>query len=217
MQMQLASIPVLCEPPLAAMPQLSEKPHLGFATKKTTWKPAPNVCNFTVTLGLQVVVVENGVRKTYSARYYNAATGRFMSRDPFHGYIDKPATLHKYLYAGGDPVNGLDPSGWVTVTKPQGGLGGAIGEWAGIIQMISIRAFVIQTVTIPVYLASDKGMVMKLLIVTGASIAISESCELVAIANEMAEVTEQILNGGDYVTGPGMNCNAQPHPYDPPE
>jgi RHS repeat-associated protein len=138
------------------------------------------------------------------ARYYNAATGRFMSRDPFHGYIDKPATLHKYLYAGGDPVNGLDPSGWVTVTKPQGGLGGAIGEWAGIIQMISIRAFVIQTV-------------MKLLIVTGASIAISESCELVAIANEMAEVTEQILNGGDYVTGPGMNCNAQPHPYDPPE
>jgi len=80
--MQLASIPVLCEPPLAAMPQLSEKPHLGFATKKTAWNPAPNVCNFTVTLGLQVVMVENGVRKTYSARYYNPATGRFLSRDP---------------------------------------------------------------------------------------------------------------------------------------
>jgi RHS repeat-associated protein len=215
--MESAPIQALYEPPLAAKPQLREKPHQGPSSKNQAWHQGPSVCKFTVTLGLRATVVENGVGQTYSARYYNAATGRFMSRDPFHGYIDKPATLHKYLYAGGDPVNGLDPSGWVTVTKPQGGLGGAIGEWAGIIQMISIRAFVIQTVTIPVYLASDKGMVMKLLIVTGASIAISESCELVAIANEMAEVTEQILNGGDYVTGPGMNCNAQPHPYDPPE
>jgi len=114
MQMQLASNPVLCEPPLAAMPQLSEKPHLGFATKKTAWKPAPNVCNFTVTLGLQVVVSENGVRKTYSARYYNPNTGRFVSRDPEDpdmGRPNDPKTLHKYLYAGGDPVNGLDPSG----------------------------------------------------------------------------------------------------------
>jgi RHS repeat-associated protein len=111
MQMQLASNPVLSQPPLAAMPQLSEKPHLGFATKKTTWKPAPNVCNFTVTLGLQVVVVENGVRKTYSARYYNPNTGRFMSRDPYDGDAKIPATLHKYLYAGGDPVNLKDPTG----------------------------------------------------------------------------------------------------------
>ena len=111
MQMQLASNPVLCEPPLAAMQQLSEKPHLGFATKKTAWKPAPNVCNFTVTLGLQVAVVENGVRKTYSARFYNPNTGRFMSRDPEDGKAKIPATLHKYLYAGGDPVNRIDPRG----------------------------------------------------------------------------------------------------------
>jgi len=178
------------------------------ATREVSW--SPSFCSgeqYDPDLGLYYL----------RARYYNPNSGRFLSRDPLDGNAIDPASLHKYLYAGGDPVNGLDPSGWVTVTKPQGGLGGAIGEWAGIIQMISIRAFVIQTVTIPVYLASDKGMVMKLLIVTGASIAISESCELVAIANEMAEVTEQILNGGDYVTGPGMNCNAQPHPYDPPE
>jgi RHS repeat-associated protein len=111
MQMQLASIPVLSQPPLAAMPQLSEKPHQGFATKKTAWNPGPNVCNFTVTLGLQVAVVENGVRKTYSARYYNPATGRFMSRDPENGKAKDPKTLHKYLYASGDPVNRIDPSG----------------------------------------------------------------------------------------------------------
>jgi RHS repeat-associated protein len=111
MQMQLASIPALSQPPLAAMPQLSEKPHLGFATKKTTWNPGPNVCNFTVTLGLQVAVVENGVRKTYSARYYNPNTGRFMSRDPEDGDETDPKTLHKYVYANGDPVNAVDPTG----------------------------------------------------------------------------------------------------------
>ena len=45
------------------------------------------------------------------ARYYNPNTGRFLSRDPNAGYLDKPASLHKYLYANGDPVNGLDPTG----------------------------------------------------------------------------------------------------------
>jgi len=48
------------------------------------------------------------------ARYYNPATGRFMSRDPENpdmGRPNDPKTLHKYLYAGGDPVNAVDPTG----------------------------------------------------------------------------------------------------------
>ncbi len=45
------------------------------------------------------------------ARYYNAGTGRFMSRDPEDGKAFDPASLHKYLYAGGDPVNTIDPTG----------------------------------------------------------------------------------------------------------
>jgi RHS repeat-associated protein len=45
------------------------------------------------------------------ARYYNPATGRFMSRDPLDGNAIDPASLHKYLYADGDPVNAIDPSG----------------------------------------------------------------------------------------------------------
>ncbi len=45
------------------------------------------------------------------ARYYNPFTGRFMSRDPEDGKPWDPKTLHKYLYAGGDPVNGIDPRG----------------------------------------------------------------------------------------------------------
>jgi RHS repeat-associated protein len=45
------------------------------------------------------------------ARYYNPLTGRFMSRDPEEGNQSIPATLHKYLYVGGDPVNRIDPRG----------------------------------------------------------------------------------------------------------
>ncbi|HVU48663.1 MAG TPA: RHS repeat-associated core domain-containing protein [Terracidiphilus sp.] len=45
------------------------------------------------------------------ARYYNPFTGRFMSRDPESGNQFDPTTLHKYLYAGGDPVNLIDPTG----------------------------------------------------------------------------------------------------------
>jgi RHS repeat-associated protein len=45
------------------------------------------------------------------ARYYNPATGRFLSRDPEDGKPIDPRTLHKYLYANGDPVNMADPRG----------------------------------------------------------------------------------------------------------
>jgi RHS repeat-associated protein len=45
------------------------------------------------------------------ARYFNPLTGRFLTRDPEAGRIKIPSTLHKYLYAGGDPANKMDPSG----------------------------------------------------------------------------------------------------------
>jgi len=45
------------------------------------------------------------------ARYYNPQTDRFLSRDPNDGDPTDPKTLHKYLYASGDPVNRIDPRG----------------------------------------------------------------------------------------------------------
>jgi RHS repeat-associated protein len=45
------------------------------------------------------------------ARYYNPLTGRFMSRDPFGGYISIPFSQHAYNYAAANPVNWRDPSG----------------------------------------------------------------------------------------------------------
>jgi len=54
------------------------------------------------------------------ARYYDPATGRFVGRDPEDGIVTDPATLHKYVYAGGDPVNAIDPSGRATGTATWG-------------------------------------------------------------------------------------------------
>jgi RHS repeat-associated protein len=45
------------------------------------------------------------------ARYYNPATGRFLTRDPEAGNRIDPGTLHRYIYATADPINQIDPTG----------------------------------------------------------------------------------------------------------
>ncbi|MBU3978759.1 RHS repeat-associated core domain-containing protein [Patescibacteria group bacterium] len=45
------------------------------------------------------------------ARYYDPATGRFISRDPVKGTLTNPQTQNPYAYAGNDPINNSDPSG----------------------------------------------------------------------------------------------------------
>jgi RHS repeat-associated protein len=53
------------------------------------------------------------------ARYMDPAQGRFASLDPFAGFSSDPMSLHKYLYAHSDAVNGIDPSGLMTLTEIQ--------------------------------------------------------------------------------------------------
>ncbi|HTP09148.1 MAG TPA: RHS repeat-associated core domain-containing protein, partial [Anaerolineae bacterium] len=45
------------------------------------------------------------------ARWYDSATGRFTTRDPFPGFVVLPQTLHPYVYVGNNPVNLVDRSG----------------------------------------------------------------------------------------------------------
>ncbi len=45
------------------------------------------------------------------ARYYDPATGRFISRDPVKGYLQDPRTQNGYDYALNNPINLSDPSG----------------------------------------------------------------------------------------------------------
>jgi RHS repeat-associated protein len=45
------------------------------------------------------------------ARYLNTNTGRFHTQDTYEGRNGEPLTLHKYLYANGNPAMFTDPSG----------------------------------------------------------------------------------------------------------
>jgi RHS repeat-associated protein len=44
-------------------------------------------------------------------RYYNQTTGRFETSDPYEGDVDHPASLHRYVFTGDDPVDFVDPTG----------------------------------------------------------------------------------------------------------
>ena len=45
------------------------------------------------------------------ARLYKASAGRFQTLDPAMGNPGRPITLNRFLYANGDPLNLIDPSG----------------------------------------------------------------------------------------------------------
>ena len=169
--MQPAPSTSLAPPSIPAMRQLSEKPRQVFETRKTARKPGPSSCNFKVTLGLRATVVGNGVRETYSARYYNPATGRVLSRDPENGNRLSPASLRKYLYAGGDPVNSFDPSGRASILET-GSLDAVIGS-----------------VPVPALIALAGTAAENALLATGVSDAIA-GIQLAAEAGSYEEVID---------------------------
>ena len=49
------------------------------------------------------------------ARAYDPANGRFIGLDPFAGNMQDPQSLHKYAYVHGDPIQGIDPTGWAFI------------------------------------------------------------------------------------------------------
>jgi RHS repeat-associated protein len=67
------------------------------------------------------------------ARYYDPVTGRFNRLDPFFGNLNDPLSLHKYVYAHNDSINGIDPTGQYTIWSLLGGIfaGATIGATIG--------------------------------------------------------------------------------------
>ncbi|GAA4443172.1 hypothetical protein GCM10023156_00020 [Novipirellula rosea] len=49
------------------------------------------------------------------ARWYDASSAQWNRLDPFSGNMQDPQSLHKYAYVHGDPVQGTDPTGLVTL------------------------------------------------------------------------------------------------------
>lgn len=50
------------------------------------------------------------------ARYYDTDTGRFMTMDPFAGYLSEPEGLHRYAFAHGNPAGLHDATGMYAFT-----------------------------------------------------------------------------------------------------
>ena len=45
----------------------------------------------------------------------NPEIGRFVTTDPWEGNISEPISLHKYLYANGNPIDNVDLSGYFSI------------------------------------------------------------------------------------------------------
>ena len=64
---------------------------------------------------------DSGLDQYYlRARYYDQGVGRFSQMDAWMGRSQAPITLHKYLYANGDPGNSIDPSGRAAISEALG-------------------------------------------------------------------------------------------------
>jgi RHS repeat-associated protein len=58
------------------------------------------------------------------ARWLDISLGRFLNQDPYSGRPEYPMMLHKYVYAGNDPVNKVDPTGlFLTAAEAVASLG----------------------------------------------------------------------------------------------
>lgn len=73
-----------------------------------------------------------------NARFYDANTGRFLSQDAWTGDPAAPWTQHLYAYAGNNPINFIDPTGYFFEEilgiggDTLGDFGKAIDEWLGL-------------------------------------------------------------------------------------
>jgi RHS repeat-associated protein len=76
------------------------------------------------------------------ARYMNPSTGRFISADTYPGSINDPVSLHKYLYANGNPVMFSDPTGYKSLAETA-----AVTYIMGIINsMATLHPFIYRTI-----------------------------------------------------------------------
>ncbi len=48
------------------------------------------------------------------ARYYDPGVGRFVSKDQWGGHEQKPQTLNMFAYVTNNPINQIDPSGYLS-------------------------------------------------------------------------------------------------------
>ena len=71
----------------------------------------------------------------FRARYYDGSVGRFISPDPFPGFVGSPLTTNRYAYAGNNPLRYTDRTGYLF------GVDDAIAAGAGFIGGLASQYF----------------------------------------------------------------------------
>lgn len=85
------------------------------------------------------------------ARYLNPSSGRFWTLDTYEGRILEPLSLHKYLYANGNPISQNDPSGHNTTAVGQLVTVGMIATLATVTALLLVQTLPKIKVEITVY------------------------------------------------------------------
>ncbi|HWH93963.1 MAG TPA: RHS repeat-associated core domain-containing protein [Baekduia sp.] len=89
-------------------------------------KPSGSTGTATTPLGYTGQYTDSETGLVYlRARYYDPATGQFISRDPLAA-----ATRAPYAYAGGNPLNASDPTGLDLVSALASGISSVVPSWA---------------------------------------------------------------------------------------
>ncbi len=102
----------------------------------------------------------------FKARYYDSEIGRFLSADTVVADSSDPRTLNRYAFAGGNPIQFVDPSGnsfWSSVGDFFGSVGDAINsavDWVGehAIEILTVVVIVIVVVVVVVAIVATGGL-----------------------------------------------------------
>ncbi len=153
------------------------------------------------------------------ARWYNPVTGRFLSRDPEDGYVKDPVSLHKYLYANGDPVNLIDPRGRAAIlqfifTTPDvstdteiaaAALMHGAAQWVAVAQLYTGIAYLtVQDILLEVAAAETTGLLIKLIACEAIGAGVAEF-----ISNENNTELQKFIVGEIFAHG----CYGYIEPY----
>jgi hypothetical protein len=83
--------------------------------------------------------------------------GRFLSRDRFEGFSDKPVSLHDYIYGNNNPISFIDPTGNVSITE----LGVAAEVAITLASLTTITKLALESIFCPEILPTESIDVLK--------------------------------------------------------